>query len=106
VQIYKNLDSSIQQNMNDLLEKYAESCKLHGADTTSKETNSGPTSQKILRLLWNKKVHCLVRRSPPMLPILNQMNPDNIIYLRSILILSSHLNLRDVFPLAFLTKTS
>jgi hypothetical protein len=92
--------------MNDLLDKYAERRKLHGVDGTSKETNSGSTSQKILRLLWNKKVHCVVGKSPPMLSILNQMNPDNIIYLRSILILSSHLNLRDVCPLAFLTKTS
>ena len=73
------------------------------------EANRFAASQKIPRILWNPKVHEHMWPSP--VPILSQLDPVHTPtshFLKSILILSSHLRLglpSGLFPSGFPNKT-
>jgi hypothetical protein len=65
--------------------------------------------QEFPKMLWNPKFHYRVHKSPPLALILHQVSPVYTIpsYLRSILILSSHLRLglpSGLFPSGSPTK--
>jgi hypothetical protein len=61
----------------------------------SYEADSRSTGQEIHRLLWNQKVYYRVRTTPPLEPILNQLNAVRILppILRSIIALSTYQHL-------------
>jgi hypothetical protein len=69
------------------------------------ETDSCSARQESPRHLWNPKGHYRVHKNPLLDPILCQMNPVHILiwYLRSILILFSHVTL--CFPGSLLPQS-
>jgi hypothetical protein len=84
--------------------------QLNSMQLSPWEANSwSSTQQEIARILWNPKVQCHFHNSPPLVPVLSQINsahPRPCYSLKSILILSSHLGLPIcLFPSGFPTKT-
>ena len=72
------------------------------------EVSSSSATQEISRILWNPMVHYRFHNSPPLVPVLSQINPVSYhrIYLRATSILTFHLCLGlavSILPSRFLT---
>jgi hypothetical protein len=81
---------------------------LHAAESVLRNSRSLSHS-RFSQSFWNPKVHYRFRKGPPLVPVLSQVYPvlTTTSYLRSILMLSSHLRLSfpsDLFSSGFPTK--
>jgi hypothetical protein len=84
---------------------------FHGAERSFWGTGSRSARQGILRLFWNPEIHNWARKTPPLDPILSQMNPVHILNTHISLklcfnvVLSSTFTYRKcLFPSGFPTK--
>ena len=84
---------------------------LHGDRVLLEKLTGFAANQEIPRILWNPKVHYCTHKRPPPVPILSQLHPvptTTSHFLKTLLILSSHLRLglpNGLFPSGFPTKT-
>jgi hypothetical protein len=61
------------------------------AEQNPVEAHNRSATNEIPCLLWNQNFYYSVSKCPPLVPILSQITPFLLVYLRLILILSSHL---------------